>query len=109
MYGPGGEEIVANVAYGAFDPTLLVAARHGHRTRFVAVVRGERQQHGVEADRVAAALQHGALEVVVQHDPGAAAEGGEGLGMAADERCAVSVEEEAQEDAPRVAQHHHEG
>ena len=44
---------------------LLVAARHGHRTRLVAVVRGELQQHGVEADRVAAALQDGALEVVV--------------------------------------------
>ena len=105
----GGEEVVANVAYGAFHPALLITARHRDRPRLVAVVTCERQQRGVEADRVAAALQHGALQVVVEHDPGAAAEGGEGLGVAADEGCAVGVEEEAQEDAARVAQHHDEG
>ena len=41
--GAGGEEVVANVADRAFDPALLVATRHGHRTRLVAVVTSELQ------------------------------------------------------------------
>ena len=63
----------------------------------------------VEADGIAAALKDGAFEVVVHNDPGAAAEGGEGLGVTTDEGCPVCVEEEAQEDPARVAPHHDEG
>ena len=64
-----GEEAVAYVADRALDAALLVAARDRHRARLEAVVRGELQQRRVEADRVAHALEHGALEVVVQQDP----------------------------------------
>ena len=81
----------------------------GHRARLEAVVGGQGQQRRVEADRVALALEHGALEVVVQQHPGHAAEGGEGRDMAAQEAVHAGVEEEAQEDHARVAQHHHEG
>ena len=55
------------------------------------------------------ALEHGALEVVVEQHAGHTAEGREGLDVAAQEAVHASVEEEAQEDLARVAQHHHEG
>jgi hypothetical protein len=104
-----GEEGVADVADAALDAALLVAAGDGDRARLEGMVGGKAQQRGVEADGVAHALEHGALEVVVQQHARAAAEGGEGLGMAAQEAVHPRVEEEAQEDAPRVTQHHHEG
>ena len=73
----------------------------------------EGQQVGVEADGRAAglihALEHGALEVVVQQHAGHAAEGSEGQHMAQQEAVHAGVQAEAQEDAARVAQHHHEG
>ena len=55
------------------------------------------------------ALEHGTLQVVVQQHPGYATEGGEGQHMAAQEAVHTGVQAEAQEDASRVAQHHHEG
>ena len=67
------------------------------------------EQRRVEADRVALAFEHGALEVVVEHDPGTAVECGEGLDVAAQEAVHARVQEEAQEDHARVAQHHDEG
>ena len=70
---------------------------------------GELEQLGVEAHGVAHALEYGALEVVVEQDPCAPAIGDEGLGMAAQEAVHPGIEEEPQEDTPRVAQHHHEG
>jgi hypothetical protein len=71
-------------------------------------VAGQREQRRVEADRVAPALEHGALEVVVQQHPGQA-ECGEGLDVAAQEAVHAGIEEEAQEDLARVAEHHDEG
>lgn len=47
-----GEKAVADVADVAFHPTLLVAARRGHRARLEAVVAGQGQQRRVEADGV---------------------------------------------------------
>ena len=104
----GGEERRAHVADGALDAALLVAARHRDRTRFVAIVPGKVQQRGMEADRVAAPFQHRALEIVVEQNARHAAPGGEGADMAAQEVLHPGVEEEAQEDLPRVAQHHDE-
>jgi len=71
-------------------------------------VAGQGQQHRVEADRITLALEHGALEVVVQQHPGQA-QCGEGLDVAAQEAVHAGIEEEAQEDLARVAQHHDEG
>ena len=68
----GGEEAVAHIADSALDATLLVAARHRYRTRLEAIVRSECDQRRMEADGVALSLQHRALQVVVEQDPGTA-------------------------------------
>ncbi|XXS87411.1 hypothetical protein WMF17_30705 [Sorangium sp. So ce362] len=60
---PGLEEGLADVADGALDAALLVAAGDGHGARLEAVMRRQSQQRGVELDRVAVALDDGALEV----------------------------------------------
>ena len=105
----GGEEGVAHVANGALDAPLLIAARGRDGAGLIAVVRRELDQRRVESDGVAGALQHGALEVVVEQHPRHAAEEGEGLDVAAEKRRHRRAREEAQEDLPREAQHHHEG
>src|SRR5271165_4621939 len=78
-------------------------------TGLVTVVPGEVEQDGVEADRVAVTLEHGASQVVVQDDPGDALPRGEGGEMAAQEVLHARIEEEAQEDVARVTQDHDEG
>jgi hypothetical protein len=70
---------------------------------------GECKQHRIEADRISCALQHGTLEVVIEQHPGHPAKSDKRLGMAAQEGRHLGIQEEAQEDAARIAQHHHEG
>ena len=62
----------------------------------------------MEPDRIAAPFQHRTLEIVVQQHARHAAPGGEGADMAAQEALHPRIQEEAQEDLPRVAQHHDE-
>ena len=62
----------------------------------------------MEADRVAAPFQHRTFQIVVEQDTRNAAPRGEGGDMAAQEVLHAGIEEEAQEDLPRVAQHHDE-
>ena len=62
----------------------------------------------MKADGIAPPLEHGALEIVVKQHPWHAAPGLEGPGVAAQEVLHARIEEEAQEDLPRVAQHHDE-
>src|SRR5438445_237478 len=64
----GRKEVVAHIADGALDATLLVPACHRHRTRVIMIMCGERDQGGMKADGVALALQHCALEIVVEQD-----------------------------------------
>jgi hypothetical protein len=59
-------------------------------------VPGEGQELGIEANRIAHALEHDALEVVIEKGPGQPAKRDECLDVT------------AQEHAPRVAQHDHE-
>ena len=47
--GARGEERIAREADGALDAPLLIAARHGHRARLVAIVGGQFQQPRMEA------------------------------------------------------------
>ena len=103
------EEVVAHIADGALDATLLVAACHRHRTRLKAIVTGERDQGGMEANGVALALQHCALEIVVEQDTRTSVPGREGADVTAQEVLHLGVEEEAQKNLARVAQHHDEG
>ncbi len=55
------------------------------------------------------ALKHCTLQVVIQQHAGHATEGSEGQHMAPQEAVHAGVQAEAQEDAPGIAQHHHEG
>ena len=54
-----GKEVVANIAYRAFDPALLVTPGDGNRPGFEVVVRGQCQQGGMEPDRIITTLEHG--------------------------------------------------
>ena len=60
----------------------------------------------MEADGIAASFQHGTFQIVVQQNPRYTLPGVEGGDMAAQEVLHTSIEEEAQEDLARVAQHH---
>ncbi len=92
----------------AFDPTFLIAACDGHRTRLEAVVFGEGQEFGIEANRIAHAFEHDALEIVIEDRSDGPAKRIKCLDVATQEAVHLGIEAEAQEDAPRVAQHHHE-
>ena len=63
----------------------------------------------MEADGVALALQHNAFKIVVEDDPRNPGPCRKGLDMAAQEVLHAGIEEEAQEDVARIAQHHDEG
>src|SRR5450755_1176441 len=63
----------------------------------------------MEADGVAVALQHSAFEIIIEddlRDPGPCLKS---LDMAAQKVLHAGIEEEAQEDLARIAQHHDEG
>ena len=104
----GGEEGVAHILDGAFNAALLVSARDRHWTGLIAIAPGEGQQRRMEADGVAAALQHHAFEIVVKKNTGNAAPCGKGADMAAQEVLHPCVGEKAQENLARVAEHHDE-
>src|SRR5438105_692719 len=55
------------------------------------------------------ALQHCALEIVVEQDPRTSVPGREGADVTAQEVLHLGVEEEAQKNLARIAQHHDEG
>src|SRR5271165_4312804 len=75
-----------------------VAAGDPDRARLVAIVSGEAQQGGMEADRRAVPFQHGAFEIVIKEDTRNAMPCGEGSDMTAQEVLHPGVCEEAQED-----------
>ena len=70
---------------------------------------GELEQGRVEADRVAIPLQHRTAQIVVQNDPRDAVPCGKRAEMAAQKVLHAGIEEEAQEDLPREAEHHDKG
>ncbi|SOZ40668.1 hypothetical protein CBM2606_P360004 [Cupriavidus taiwanensis] len=108
-HGASGEEVLAHVADGALHAPFLVATGDGNRPGLVAVMRREREQRRMETDRISLAFQNGALQVVVEQDPGQAGPSLEGAGMAGQEAIHARIEEESQIDLPRPRQHHHEG
>jgi hypothetical protein len=69
---------------------------------------GEFEHPRVEADVIADALEDDALEIVVEDGAGHAAEGGEGLDVAAQETLEGLVEGEARVTGARPRQHQHE-
>src|SRR5450759_5865817 len=81
----GSKKTVANKTYRSFHAPFFVPARDRHRARLEPIMSGELQQRRMEADRLGAALEHRTLEVVIEHDPGDRAPGGERLDVAAQE------------------------
>src|SRR5262245_57474515 len=67
------------------------------------------EERGMKADGIANALQHDALKIVVEQDPGKSTPGGEGSDMAAQKVLHCGIEEEAQVDIARITEHHDEG
>jgi hypothetical protein len=59
--GARGEEGIACKTDCALHAAFLIAARHRHRAWLEAVVGGQLEQPRMEADRIAHALEHGAL------------------------------------------------
>jgi hypothetical protein len=103
-----GEERVPDKPYGSFHAAFFVAACDRYGTRLVTIIAGKPQQGGMEADRIAASFQHGALEIIVEQDTRHATPGRERRDMTAQEVFHASIKEEAQEYLARVAQHHDE-
>jgi hypothetical protein len=104
-----GEEGIAGKSDRPFHPPLLISAPERHRPRLEAVMRREFEQPRMEVDGRAAALEHGATQIVVEHDPGHGREPGEGVDVATNEVRHGRAEIEAQKEVARVGQHHHEG
>ena len=69
---------------------------------------GEAQQRRVEADRIPAPFEHSAFQIIVEQDAWYALKCLEGCNVPAQEVLHPGIKEEAQENLPRMAQHHHE-
>ena len=106
---PGGEEGIPGVANRPFNAPFLIPAGRGHRARLEPMMGGKGEQRGMETDGIALAFEHGALQVVVEQNPGNATEGGKGPGVAGQEAGHARIQEEAQVNLARVGEHHHEG
>src|SRR6202163_2270724 len=105
----GRKEAGANVSNCTFDPTFFIPSGDGYRTRIKSIASSKLEQGGMKADDVTLALQHSAFEIIVENDPWDPGPCFKGLDMAAQEVLHAGIEEEAQEDLARIAQHHDEG
>src|SRR3984893_10273716 len=105
----GSKEGGANVSNCTFDPTFFISPGDGDRTRIKSIASSKLEQGGMKADDVTLALQHSAFEIIVENDPWDPGPCFKGLNMAAQEVLHAGIEEEAQKDLARIAQHHDEG
>ena len=99
----GCEEGQADILDGTFAAAFFIAAGNRDGTRLEAVVPGEAQQAGMEADRIATPFQHRALEIVVEQDTRNAAPGGERRDVTTEKILHPGIEEEPEKNLPRVA------
>ena len=70
---------------------------------------GHRQQGWIKADDAALALEHGALEVVIERHPWASSPGDERAEVSAQKVLHVRAQIKPQKDLPRPGQHRHKG
>src|SRR5205814_1813608 len=99
---------VAQVLDRALDLALLVSAPRCTRPGGEMIVAGELENTRVIAHVLAGALEHDALEIVVEQHARRATEGLEGFDVAADEALERLVEREACIQRPTEAQYHDE-
>ena len=102
----GGKEAIADVSDGALDATLLVAASDRDRARFKAIMPGKAQQGRMK--RIASPRRSSTTLLMSSVGTGNAVPRAKRGDVAAQEVLHPGVQEEAQEDLPRMAQHHHE-
>src|SRR5207249_4794957 len=91
----GREEGVAEVLDHPLDLALLVAAVRGARLGCEVIVAGQLEHARMEADVIPGPVEDDAFEIVVENRPGRAAEGGEGLDVAAEEALQRLVQSKA--------------
>ena len=103
-----GEEGVAQVLDLPLDLALFVGARRRAGPGREVIVPGELEEARMKVNRAALAIEHRALEIVVDQDPGTAAQGVDGLDVAAQKALERLVEREDRVDRARVAEHEHE-
>ena len=98
---PSREEVIANIADGAFDPSLLVSSVWCDGARFVAVMARKVQELGIEADRVTDAVENHTLEVVVEDGASDTLPSGKCLLVTGQKVRKLVAGEESQEDGAR--------
>ena len=106
--GACGEEGVAQVLDLALDLALVVSASRGAGAGREVIVAGELEQAGMKLHRGAAAVEHGAAEIVVHEVAGDATERVEGVDVSAEEALERLVEGEERGERARVAEDHDE-
>ena len=104
--GTCGEKGRAQIQDGALHATLLISAAHRDGPRLEAVVHREVPVARMEAHRVADALQHCGLEIVVQEHARYAAEEFEGELMTLQKQTLRLAQKEADVQHARVTEHH---
>src|SRR6266545_1512911 len=103
--GAPGEEAVAQVADGPLDLPLVLGARDRAEARLDAHPPAQVEEHGVEAHRLAAPLQHDDLRVVEEPLARDAAERVGGAHQRPGERVHGEVEDELAPQSPRMREH----
>lgn len=109
---PSGPERIAYITDGSLHATLLVAGAHltAHLTRAgcKVIMRAQLDQAGIEQNLIAAPLQHGCLEIVVENHARLTVPRLKGVNVAAQEVFRRLIEEELQKQRARIRQRHHE-
>ena len=106
--GRGGKKRGANSANGPLHAPFFGPAGDRDGPRLEAVVGGQGQPGGMAADGLAPTFEHGALQIVVQPHPRAAAPGLEGRLATAQAVGQAGIAEEPPQNPRRPARHHDE-
>lgn len=103
------EEAAAKKPNRSFDAPLFIPAGDVAGLGLEAIVPRELKVSGVESDGIMHALEHGALNIVVQIGPGAASKVCVGVDVPLKESGHRRAQVEARKQLARERQHHHEG
>src|SRR5258708_26699524 len=97
----GRKEAGANVSNCTFDPTFFISPGGGYRTRLKSIASSKLEQGGMQADDVPLALQHGAVEIILEDDLGHPGPCLKRLNMAPQDALHAGVKHEAHEEVAR--------
>src|SRR5437764_4037635 len=106
--GSARRERIAHIADGTFDAAFLIAGAHLARPWSEVIMRAQLDQPGVKLDLIAAALQHGAFEIVIKNHSRLPGPILKRMHVAAEEILHGLIEEELQIQSSGIRQRHHE-